>query len=610
MSKTVYGVGGAVFGFLVSALSAQLAFAQYACHDGDPRPLGVDLMSDPCPGEEVADLREKGLEPGVDVRLPMPGGLEMVFHTVEVPGRSAWGDRARYLEFGDPGGGLFEASIDLSVAGSFPTKDGGSWLIVLGKYEVSVGQMAAVFGDGDLAAGLVYLNEASAGREPYASLVGAVLSDDLRRQLARPARTLPVHVWDDFTVRYTRWCYATPACLERLPTYGTMPGFFRLPTEVEWEYVAREGREGFEGNGQLPFDSDIATVRQHAYVTTNDRQRDGPTPIGRLKPTGGRPTGGEPMEGEPMEGFYDLFGNVSELTDDRFLAEPGQGKPGGRVARGGSYQLNVSDGGNALRVTLRDEQPVYTFNAQGLVTVERSEKLGARLALGSQVAPDQDTLRDITAEYLTDYRTAGRLASPADRSTDSGPLRAADQLSRLEVLVGALETTPAGSPEYDRLIATIRGRAEAVKLELQATAQELSSQLIRNAIVTAGEAGRSGYELRRRQALIEHLSRNPVPSTASLARIADLEAGMASKTAARNFSEDAYIMSIRQLASYRDFGAEALDLIDAQSLPPLDRVGFELVKRHAEQLLAGDADVGAWREELRRIYADESLFLP
>ena len=92
-----------------------------------------------------------------DVSLPMPGGFNMIFKQVIVPGKEFWGNKHRLIKVGDiegkmAGNAIFEATQQLPISGSF--FDGSNWSYYLGKYELSVGQYVMVMGTGDQSAGL------------------------------------------------------------------------------------------------------------------------------------------------------------------------------------------------------------------------------------------------------------------------------------------------------------------------------------------------------------------------------------------------------------------------------------------------------------------------
>lgn len=102
---------------------------------------------------------------------------------------------------------------------------------------------------------------------------------------------------------------------------------YRLPSEAEWEYVAKDG-----GHGMLPFASD--KLDQYAWYKTNSDDK--PQPIASKKPN--------------QRGIYDLFGNAWEWVQDDYhnkayahpYSEPTSdtdipSTSAKKVRRGGSY---------------------------------------------------------------------------------------------------------------------------------------------------------------------------------------------------------------------------------------------------------------------------------
>jgi iron(II)-dependent oxidoreductase len=93
---------------------------------------------------------------------------------------------------------------------------------------------------------------------------------------------------------------------------------YRLPTEQEWEYAARNGSQG----NQYPW---------------GDKWENGKAVMGKLA---AQPVGSSP-EGANKWGVEDLIGNVWEWTETSFATYPGNTQlkvnEGGFAARGGSF---------------------------------------------------------------------------------------------------------------------------------------------------------------------------------------------------------------------------------------------------------------------------------
>lgn len=105
--------------------------------------------------------------------------------------------------------------------------------------------------------------------------------------------------------------------------------FYRLPTEAEWEYACRAGKQS-----ATPFGNDPASLTAYGFFKENSQGKFQKTAA--LKPNGW--------------GLYDMLGNLSEWTLDQYqpdaygkltanakdpLVPPGSKYP--KVVRGGSY---------------------------------------------------------------------------------------------------------------------------------------------------------------------------------------------------------------------------------------------------------------------------------
>lgn len=106
-------------------------------------------------------------------------------------------------------------------------------------------------------------------------------------------------------------------------------GFYRLPSEAEWEYACRTGNDHLYCFGDAE-----EQLGSHAWYDANAQGR--PHAVGMKRPS--------------AWGLYDMHGNVWEWVADRFGAYPGgelidpKGPDRGnsRVMRGGSWSLGAS----------------------------------------------------------------------------------------------------------------------------------------------------------------------------------------------------------------------------------------------------------------------------
>ncbi len=143
-------------------------------------------------------------------------------------------------------------------------------------------------------------------------------------------------------------------------------GGFRLPTEAEWEYAAREGgRKVRFGNGK-----DIADPREINFDGRKDFKK--PYSIAGEYRKKTIPVGS--LNSPNALGLHDMSGNVYEWCWDWYGAYPGTPEPNPAGPDSGSYR--VCRGGSWNYVPQRVRVALRSFNAPG----NRFNDLGFRLA--------------------------------------------------------------------------------------------------------------------------------------------------------------------------------------------------------------------------------------
>jgi len=180
-------------------------------------------------------------------------------------------------------------------------------------------------------------------------------------QLSNPSQ------WQDpkRPVERVRWLEAKEYCNERSRAEGLTPYYnektpawqpdpsangYRLPTEAEWEYAARAGIDG-------PYDFGSADkLRQYAWVAENSNQQT--HAAGEKRPN--------------RWGLFDIYGNVSEWTEDVYsetyfknssAADPigpaSTGENVKRVVKGGNFKSSA----DLARATFRVGQQTGNTDA-------------------------------------------------------------------------------------------------------------------------------------------------------------------------------------------------------------------------------------------------------
>lgn len=574
-----------------------------------------------------------------DFALPMPsisglGEIKMIFRKVKVPGSEFWGNPERLVRVGDArekSDSVFEGVQNLPISGVFYDSQEDHWFYYLGKYEVTIAQYVAVMGDGDEKEGLARFYKASDDNKLISKLKKSKSKISKYRVLAQPLAWTSWHEFQAFIHQYNMWCYANEACLAKLPRLPKkdwkeqvnkdhdVPGFFRLPTELEWEYAARGGYQALttEKEGSPLFEKSLPFPENklEKYAWTRPHSKKGVTRIGRWQDT---------------YGFYDLFGNVQELTNHFFVAEIIQGKVGALSARGGSFQ----DHARTIRSSFRREIEIYKpkEDRTGKITEvieSRSPTTGIRLAIGSLVSPSPRFHEAIEKEY-DNYEETFRKKTAAGKSTDDTLVQGADDLKKAYQSIEALkkrdkdwseklaDLTTKPKREHDsEELKEARSAIESLKTRYTDSSREIS--MLQKSLVSADKkiqegirevcsymtevalfrltSGGYSYAISRNYK--KFLDRNQEESAVSRVmknRIREVKQKLAEVERAYEDHFSQYVKTVRKLGGYpKDYINEAIERLHGEKSADKRSVRFiKLMKQQIDQATSGVREPKLW----------------
>ncbi|PTN32760.1 hypothetical protein C6366_16025 [Desulfonatronum sp. SC1] len=484
----------------------------------------------------------------------MPEDALMVFRAVAVPGSGFWGSQEQVIQIGDASGGIFEGLQRTQISPSFP-REGGHGLIYLAKYELTKGQFAAVMGlDGLLAA------SGDSEDQKIPQLEGRVRQEALMNPLA----FVGYHDVLAFIQRYNQWLFDPehPQRRANMPQIDGVPGFFRLPTEEEWEFTARGGLPALEAGtftDRLPFAQ--RQLNEMAWHLDNARHQT--RPIGLRQPT--------------SLGFYDLFGNVQEMTSGLFRPEIWQGKPGGVAVRGGS----VSTPPGTVRSSYREELDVYAWNRdQNSMELRRSYNTGARLAIGSNVVVNTEIRNRLEREY-EQYKAEARRVMPVGRTLDNLVAQAAVQLGTVEpILEQLMEQNPHLREPLQSVQVYMDRARERLDQAQRETARSLTQDAARNGVnisVYLSRLERLQQARERALQLVEMSSRYQEQLAAVDNSISELETNIQEQL--RGYQD-----KVAQVGEYEEeYSKQALQTLAEQNPSAREQAVLELIAGHVAE---------------------------
>lgn len=291
-------------------------------------------------------------------------------------------------------------------------------------------------------------------------------------------------------------------------------GFFRLPSEAEWEYGAFGGAPGAvdltathliqTADGQIvsPELSEIAALSE-------GRGTDHLRAVGSLAPN--------------LSGLFDTVGNVAEMTHDLFSIIRPDSRHGGRggvVLRGG----NALTPRSVIGVGHREELPLHTFEGAGRTVFGGVRWMLAAPLLPRGYDPSGGRATDLQNSDLTKLLESENASLTAIRETPGASFR-----REAERLLAALQE------DADSADALDTERVAAVRRALQQSEAALNSAQEVALAARIRSAADAVYALRSLSAIIitwhekldqaEEVVRTEFPSEEQPAAFAKIEVG-------------------------------------------------------------------------------------